>query len=190
LNSSTGGQPDDPQQIKRIWELKNVGAVNQALREATLFLKNNPNSAEGHLLMAIVQKEKDGRRLPASVRQHAEKALSLGLPDKYTQALAYLILGEYLLHRERVAEAIHQLSLGLDTVSKQEKPILEAKLLYQRAVAQRRQRRYEMAYEDIENAIRLAGAAGFEQHVSHYQMEREVIQRHAGRPLGPTPAGV
>jgi hypothetical protein len=190
LDRTAENQPDHEQQILRIIELKNAGALNQAFHELTLFLKDNPDSAVGHLAMAVIQAEKGRGAPPASVAQHAEKALSLGLPDAYREATAYLTLGGYLMHREKTVEAIRHLTQGLDVLGKENHPLLKAKLYFYRAIAYRRHRRYQEAYDDIQQAITLAEAAGLEQNLRQYQSERETIQRHAGRPLGPTPAGV
>lgn len=121
---------------------------------------------------------------------HAEKAISLGLSDRDHEALAYQLLGQYRLHRERVSEAIQHFDQGLSRLSGRDQPFRQAQLYYWRAIAYRRQRRYEAAYEDIERAIHLAESPELQYLLERYQMERETIQRHAGRPLGPTPAGV
>jgi tetratricopeptide (TPR) repeat protein len=179
---------DDRQQLDHIQALEQTGAINQATHQLKAFLQRNPHSAEGHLLMALLQGHQ--ARPPSSMAEHAQKAITLGLPERAQEALAYQLIGRYRLHRERVADAIEFFSRGLEAVNGTDHPFRQAQLHYYRAIAYRRQRRYEEAYDDIEQAIRLAETPQVEQLLERYQMEREIIQRHAGRPLGPTPAGV
>jgi tetratricopeptide (TPR) repeat protein len=180
-------QFDDGQQLAQIRTLQEAGATNQALHQLKAYLQRNPHSAEAHLLMALLQSQQ--ARPSSATVEHAQKALSLGLPDQAQEALAYQVIGQYRLHRERVAEAIQSFNQGLAAVTGADQPLRQAQLHYFRAIAYRRQHRYEDAYQDIEQAIRLAETPELEQLLKRYQMEREIIERHAGRPLGPTPAG-
>jgi hypothetical protein len=177
---------DEKQQLAQIKALEEAGALNQATHQLKAYLRRYPESGQGHLLMAFLESQQ--ARPPASMVEHAEKALSLGLADGAQEALAYHLLGQYRLHRERVEEAIHYFSQGLAAVKGANAPLREAQLRYARAIAYRRQRRYEAAYEDIEQAIQLAETPEGEQVRERYQIERETIERHAGRPLGPAPA--
>lgn len=183
-NFSTGSQLD----LDQIRALRQAGATNQAIHQLKTYLQANPYSGEGYLLMSLLQGQQS--RMPPAVAENAQKALDLGLPNKGLEALAHQMIGQYRLYRERVDEAIQHYSQGLEAEQGTEQPLRQAQLRYLRAIAYRRKRQFEAAYEDIQQAIRLAQEHKLEEYQPHYQAELEAIKRHAGRPLGPTATGL
>ena len=102
-------------------------------------------------------------------------------------AQANRIVGEYNLGVGKVNEAIERYNQGIAAVRSTDRPELVAHLSYLRAVAYRRQGKYELAHQDIQEAIRLAKGTGEGQLVSHYEAELATIEGHAGRSLGSPP---
>ena len=156
------------------------GAHHLASRQLKSFLKENPNSAEGYLQLALLQAQ-NKRQLPAKARDNALKALDLGLSSPESVVQANRIAGEYSLNVGKNEQAITRFSQGLAGSRTMERPELSAHLHYLRALAYRRQRKYDLAFQDIDEAIRLARGTGQGQLVSVYESERATIQSHSGR---------
>jgi hypothetical protein len=53
-----------------------------------------------------------------------------------------------------------------------------------RSLAYRRQKQYDLAYQDVQQAIKMAQASGNEAQVESLHQELALIEQHAGRPLG------
>ncbi|MDX1687494.1 MAG: M50 family metallopeptidase [Candidatus Promineifilaceae bacterium] len=173
-------------QLRLIDALRRSGAHKEAQEQLRAFLADNPHSAEGHLIMAALESEQN-RFSPKSVEKHAERALQLGLPGPTNAAYAHSLLGQHYLQREREEEAIRQLNQAINMIEKAVGPAGEpaphqqnvAHLYYLRALAHRRQGRYEAAYQDVQKAIDRAGGAG--QAPDLYENERKTIERQAER---------
>lgn len=181
LESQAVQNPDDlALQLKLIEQYRRRGMSNQANRRLQALLKRYPDSAEGHLQRAILQSEGQ-RRIPKGARDSAEKALSLGLSRPSAVALAEQIIGQYQLAIGRVDEAISRFERALGAARGSADPAQMGQLTYLRALAHRRKGRYEMAYQDILSAIKLAEEEGNERTLALYRQELETIQHHTGR---------
>jgi len=173
-------------QLRLIDGLRRSGAHKEAREQLGAFLEDNPRSAEGHLIMAALESERN-RFSPKTVEKHAEQALRLGLPGPTNAAYAHSLLGQHYLQREREEEAIRQLSQAINMIERAVAPAGEraahkqnvAHLYYLRALAHRRKGRYQTAYDDVQEAIARAGGPG--QAPDLYENERRTIERQAER---------
>ncbi len=158
------------------------GLTNQANTRLADFLRSHPDSGEGHLQLAILQSQ-GKNRVPAKAKDSAELALRFGLPDADSVAQANQIVGLYYLGMEKVEESIGYFDQGIAAAKRGGSDALKGRLIYLRAIARRREGRYEMAYQDILTAISLAEKAGDDGSVTVYRLELETIQHHTGRSL-------
>jgi tetratricopeptide (TPR) repeat protein len=157
----------------------------------------NPTSAEAHLQLAVLQSEGRGQ-ISRAASENAQKALHLGLSNPPGIALAQQLLGRYYLDRgegEKAADYLNQAIAALSSHSTVGEQLpgdhgFLAYLYHLRSQAYRRQRQYELAYEDGQQAIAQAQAAGNDRSVAFYRSELEVIEKHAGRALGASPPRV
>lgn len=171
-------------QLQMIHALFHNRATREGRERLDHFLQEHPRSAEGHLLRAFVIAQ-GKQHLPASARQDAQEALQLGLADPINVAQAHLLLAQYELGIEQLEEALHHLDQALAAASRsnantEQRPQLLGQIHYLRATAYRRQRRYQMASQEIEQAIQQAQATGEQQIPPQYKNERENIRRQAG----------
>jgi tetratricopeptide (TPR) repeat protein len=189
LEAEAAANPQDERlQLQRIQAIAQGGANNEATHHLRAFLRQYPRSAEGYLLMALLQSQ--GReRLPRSAGESAQKALALGLAQPVDVARAHQIIGWHNLDMERPEAAVEHFNRALERMDKIDSPLLAGLLYYDRARAQRRLAHYKAAYQDVQQAISLARLAGQEDHLAIFERERETIERHAGRSLGPSQAG-
>ena len=182
--AATANPQDTDLQLQYIMALRRGGANHKAKNHLKRFLAQNPASARAHLEMGILQTG-NKRQIPQKAAQNAEKALSLGLPDEPTTAVAHQILGSYYLDREDADKAVNHLNQAIALISKDDTRSQQvAHLYHQRSQAYRRQKKYEQSYQDIQQAISLARQAGDGQAMSIYESEVAVIEHHAGRPVG------
>ncbi len=144
------------------------------------FLKDNPNSAEGHLLQALLAAQ-NKREVPKKARDSAVLALSLGLDNPLQVAQASSLAGQYSLGVGKEEEAVNYFSQGIGAAKSAGRPEVTAGLYYLRANAQRRRGHYEAARQDIEEAIKLARGHSQGQAISRYEAEKGIIEQHAGR---------
>lgn len=165
-------------QLQLVDAYRQHGEKNKARQHLRIFLKDNPNSAEGYLQLAALQAQ-DKRQVPKGSRDSAAKALSLGLSNPAGIVYANQLLGQYSLGVGRIDEAIGYFNQGLATAGSAGQPDLVAQLRYHRAVAYRRKGQYDLARRDIEQAIELARASGQGGAMSHYQAELATIENHA-----------
>lgn len=195
IQGQASANPQDSQaQLRLVEGLRVGGAMRQAQSRLRVFLQRNSSSAEGYLQLAILEGQR-GRQISPQARRHAETALALGLTRPAAVAYAHRLLAQYALDTGRPDQAIDHLDQALatnvgssrfsDQAAEAATTNPDAHLYYLRSLAHRQRKRYEMAYQDIEQAIALAQAAGNGQAVAFYQNARETIEKHAGRPLGP-----
>lgn len=190
LQQQAAFNPHDNQvQLQFIDVLHRGGAVNRAKTQLKQFLKQNPDSAAAYLKLA----ELDGAgksQITPRASEMVRRALSLGLPNPASRAYAHQILGKYYLDRNETEKAVTHLTEALaqkvdgeDTAVSQHK----SSLYHLRSQAYRRQRQYELAYQDIQLAYSLAQEIGNNQLMAYYNQEREIIKNHAGQSLVPEP---
>jgi tetratricopeptide (TPR) repeat protein len=178
---------DDNLQLQRIEAIRLGVATNEALHQMRQFLRRRPDSAEGHLQMALLQSQGQPR-VPRAASQSATTALSLGLSRPVGRALAHQVIGRHSLDMERPDEAAEHFNEALATIEASEAPSLAGPILYFRAMAHRRKGRYQLALADVQQAIAHARHSGQEEQLAAFERERETIQRHAGSSLGSSPA--
>jgi tetratricopeptide (TPR) repeat protein len=176
--------PQDLQASLRLADAyRRAGLRSQARRQLLRFLELNPNSADGHLQMALLEAQ-DQHRVPARAQHEAQEALRLGLSNPSAVAYAHQLIGQRHLEMERVREAAGHFRLGLEAAAGDGNDALEAQMGYFCAVALRRQGQYDRARDHIDRSIRWAQAAGNEQAEARFRTELETIEGHAGRPTG------
>jgi tetratricopeptide (TPR) repeat protein len=184
LREQAAQNPDNERlQLRTIEALRQRGSTKEAKEQLHAFLRDHPRSAEGHLILAFLESQ-NKRQLPTNARRHVEQALRLGLSGSENVAAANALLGQYYLNVERLDEAVRYLDAAVAAAQAPGGNLNLAHLHYLRALVQRRQRRYDAALQDIEEAIRLAQARNQEQAAAQYQREKELIIHHGGsRPL-------
>jgi len=113
--------------------------------------------------------------------------LSLGLPRPADRSFAHQLLARYYLERNQPQEALNHVNQA--AISAERSASLNANLAFLRGQAYRRLGQYDLAYQEIQQAIAQAQAAGREEMARFYQKELTVVEKHAGRPLGPPVEG-
>ena len=180
---------DTAVQLQYIDMLRQSGVVNRAKTALKTFLEQNPNTGGGYLELAVL--ESAGKsQISRRASEHLQKALSLGIPNPAGRVYAQQLLGKYHLDRNETGTAINHLDEALaEKVEGGETAVTShmSHLYFQRSQAHRRQRQYELAYQDIQQAITLAQQTGDERLVTHYRDEQAIIEKHAGRKLANTP---
>lgn len=186
LRAQADLDPEDEQlQLQTIRALFRANADREGRERLNSFLEMHPHSAEGHLLRAFVRAT-GKRHLPAGARRDAQEALELGL-DPLNAAQAHLLLAQYYLGVEQMKEALDHLDRALADATRtraegqgsRQQQVL-AQIHYWRAVTYRRQRQYQAASDEIEEAIRQVKTVGQEQIPRQFENERENIRRQAG----------
>jgi tetratricopeptide (TPR) repeat protein len=184
LKAEVARNPHDVQlQLTLVEAYRRGGSPHLANRQLKSFLNENPTSAAGYMQLAQLQAH-NKRQVPSKAKNSADKALSLGLSDPVSAAQANRIVGEYNLGIGRLDEAAERFSQGITMARSSGRQDLTAHLYYQRAVAYRRWGKYDLANQDIHDALKLARATGQGQLVSHYEAEKATIESHAGRKQG------
>ncbi len=176
------------QYIDSLWR---GGAAHKATSQLKTYLEQHPDDADGYALLAAFQSGKSNH-ITSKSKANAEKALHLGVSDPRRKALTFRILGEYALERNHYQEALDHFSQAISTLSgalNKDKPQANqqhflAELYYRRSLAYRRQNNFDLAYQDVQQAIDLSEAAGGDGRLQFYQQEQTIIQQHAGRNLG------
>jgi tetratricopeptide (TPR) repeat protein len=100
------------------------------------------------------------------------------------------LLGQYYLDRNQLNEAVQALNdaLGLKIEGEGTAVSRHQSTLHQlRSQAYRRQKQYEPAFQDIQEAIILAQQIGDDKLVAYYRQERDIVENHAGRKSGRAP---
>jgi tetratricopeptide (TPR) repeat protein len=178
---------DPTARLQTIAMAKNGGAPRQAGRSLDEFLKTHPESAEGYLQLALLSLEANRGQPNRDVIDAAEKAIALGLRDPNHVILARQLAAMYYLERGDGAAAEAQLNAALAQTAGLDAdrldPLRRAHLHRLLSQAYRRQGRYNEASSEIEIAMQIAEDAGLASAVQEFKGEREVISKHAGRPL-------
>jgi tetratricopeptide (TPR) repeat protein len=149
-----------------------------AKKQLQMFLKENPNSAEGYLQQAAILTQDKGQ-IPKKASESAAKALGMGLSKPADRLSAHNIVGQYSLDVGQADEAIKQFNQGIEAAQRADLPIAAAHMTYLRGVAHRRKGQSTMAYQDVQLAISQAQALGQNQQVSLYQRELETIEHQS-----------
>lgn len=183
-------------QLQVIDALRRGGAAKKAMRYLNNFLKENPDSAEAYLQLAVLQNQNQSQ-ISRQASRNAEKALHFGLSNPRSLAVAHQILGRFHLDRGQGEEAINHLSQAIATAAGADSgrqqagdTLFYARLYYWRSQAYRRQRHYDPAYQDLQQAIDFAQSAGDEHTAAFYRSDLEVLEKHAGRLLGAPPTNL
>jgi len=177
---------DEQLQLQTINALFRNNATREGKERLDRFLQEHAHSAEGHLLRGFVVAGSK-QHIPVGARQDAREALQLGLTDRVHAAQAHLLLAQYELGVEQLEEALRHLDQALAEASRttteedaRQRQQLLGQIHFLRATTYRRQRRYQLASQEIEEAIQKVRAAGAEQIPPQYENERENIRRQAG----------
>jgi tetratricopeptide (TPR) repeat protein len=193
LEQQAAQNPQEPHAVMSLIEgLRRGGAMHKATAALKRYLQTHPDDAEAYALLAAFQMNNKEHVSNESLAS-AQKALQLGVANPRRRATAYRILGAYALERNQYEEAVKQFSEGIGAmtaVQETENQGYQAYLYHLRSQAYRRQNQYELAYQDVQQAIQLALANGDEKQAAVYQQELDIIETHAGRPLIPSDASV
>jgi tetratricopeptide (TPR) repeat protein len=176
-------------QLQYVDALRSGGAANQAKTKLKSFLEQNPDSGTAYLEMALLE---IGNKPQISRRagQYLQKALQLGLPNPAGRAYAYQLLGKYYLDGNQPTEAVQAVDDALAVQIEGEETAVarhQSALYHLRSQAHRRQKQYDLAHQDIQQAINLAQQADDEKLAAHYRQERDIIVNHAGQNLTQMP---
>jgi tetratricopeptide (TPR) repeat protein len=171
---------DEAAQLGFIEALWRGRAVNQAKRYLKRFLQQRPNSGEAYFLQALLALE-NKQTVPKTAVSLIHQALQAGIKEPQKRALAHHVLGQYYLEREDYTEAIQQFSQVIVLSSVEEEAARLAEVYRGRSLAYRRQKQYDLAYDDIQKAIQIAEASGNDGQLTALQEELQVIEQHAGR---------
>jgi len=179
--------PQDGQlQIQYIDDLRRGGANNKAQYQLKQFLSLNPDSAVGYLELAALNSAGKGE-IPKKAAADAQSALDLGLSNPQQIVYAHEIVGRYQLEIGQVEEAVSSFSQAIDTLNDDKQHLNQESLFHlyiKRSQAYRRRQQYEQAYQDIQNAISNAQAAGNQAALKQAQQELETLENHTGRACG------
>jgi len=187
LKAQAAKSPHDAQlQLRLVDAYRQGGAQQLGTRQLKLYLKENPNSADGYMQLALLQAQ-GKRQIPAKAKNSAAKALSLGLSNSVSIVQANRIAGEYSSNVGKLDEALDRFNQGIAAAKAAGHQELSAHLYYLRAVVYRRQGRYDFALHVIQEAIKLARGSGQGQLVSHYESELATVQSHSGKSPGTPP---
>ncbi|MDX1616240.1 MAG: hypothetical protein R3300_18145 [Candidatus Promineifilaceae bacterium] len=178
LEATAAASPHDTKAQLRLLEgYRQAGLERQAQRFARKILQRHPNSAAAHLQLALIQAQGQ-RQVPPKAAKNAQRALELGLNHDTAVAYAHHLAGQYALGLGKDEQALDHFSRGKEAARQAQQAPLEAQFSYQRALAQRRLGRYQAAWEDAQEAVRLAEAVGLEQAAAQYRGELETIRAH------------
>ena len=158
------------------------GMTNKAKQLTQQFVKENPHSGEGYLRLAII--EAAGKQeVPPKAKNHAAKAIELGLSKMDSIAGANQIVGRYNLEVNNLDEAIGQFSQAIEAVKTAEDPTLLISPLVNRALAYRRKEQYGAAYQDFQRALQVAQNGNLKEAITFLEKEIETLSHHAGQQL-------
>jgi hypothetical protein len=179
LEASLAANPyDGDLHLKLIDAYRRAGMSHEATKQAQQFLKENPNSADANLQLAIL--EVGGKeRVPEKASNKAQKALDLGLSKPEAIAAAHQIVGKYEWGRKRIEASIDHYSQAIRAIQESDKKQLLVSLLYNRGLAYRRREQYEPAYQDIQKAIGLAESEKMDNALPILKRELETISRQS-----------
>ncbi len=172
-------QPHNSQlQLQLIDNYRRSGSTKLAKKQLQMFLKENPNSAEGYLRQAAILTQDKGQ-IPKKASESAARALGMGLSKPTDRLSAHDIVGQYSLDVGQADEAIKQFNQGIEAAQRADLPIAAAHMTYLKGVAHRRKGQSTMAYQDVQLAISQAQALGQNQQVSLYERELETIEHQS-----------
>lgn len=180
---------DPAARLQAVQLLQQGEAKRLAERELNRYLAQYPESAEGQLQRALLL-VRTQRAVTPEAAATARQALALGLRAPDDVALARRIAALAELERGDGAAAAAELDAALAPAPgyapEQLSLTARADLHYLRSQAYRRQRRYEDAYRESGEAVRLARGAGLNDAEERYRAEQELVEKHAGRRLSAT----
>lgn len=169
---------DAQAQLQSIDSLRYGGATHQARRRLAGFLADHPESADGLLLMAMLNSD-SGARVDGKTAGYAQQALERGLTGPRA-AIAHELVARHYLERADWTAAEAELSdaLALNPPARQ-----QAQLLYWRSQALRHLGRMDEAARDSAMAVALAKALGDTAAEARYAQELQVVTKHNGSRL-------
>jgi tetratricopeptide (TPR) repeat protein len=176
--------PNDSRlQLQHIDALRRGGATRKAKSRLHRFVEKHPENAAGYLQLAVL-KSGDRSEVSKQAVRHAEKALALGLPTPSGAATAHQIIGKYHLDGGNGDKAADHLSQAIAVLpEKAAQGQYGAQLYHWRSQAYRRQKQYDLAYQDLQSAIALARSGDDERLATFYESELAVLDHHAGRSM-------
>ena len=181
---------DVQSQLMLVSLLRQGGAPNLAKQTLDRLIAIHPQNGSAYFERALLSLGR-GQSISESAARDLENALNLGLSNRQQMTIAHQFLGRYYLDRNRGEDTIHHLSQAIatavtsldhSTMNTAEKN--RAAFLYsERSQAYRRRKQYDLAYQDIQQAIKLAEAAQNKTAVKQFHQELDILQNHAGRPF-------
>ncbi|KAA3665162.1 MAG: hypothetical protein DWQ04_02020 [Chloroflexi bacterium] len=176
--------PQDAQaQLQTIDILRRGGAINKAKHLLNQYLKQEPNSPRAYLQRAALS---SGRNVSRNAADDAKKALQLGLSDPMSLIFAHQLLGRYHLEHNDARTAVTHYTQAISAKVDQP-PQQLAQLYHQRSRAYRRSKQYDLAFQDIQQAIKLVEKINDQSAIAYYRDEIKIIEDHAGRTFTTSP---
>ncbi|MBK8985438.1 MAG: M50 family metallopeptidase [Chloroflexi bacterium] len=191
LQRETAVQPQNTAlQLQYIDALRRGGAPNRAATTLKRFLHANPHSALAYLEMAALEADKR-RSVSKQAGQYAEKALQLGLTEPQQIAMANQMIAGYQLEMGQGVMAVQHYNQAIAALqntawaapNSSPDPYLLANLYRSRSLAHRRQQQYDLAFQDLQQAMAMAKQLGDDHLLAAYQDDLAILENHAGRAL-------
>ena len=171
--------PQDAQaQLQYIDSIRRGGATNKAKYLLNQYLKQEPNSPNAYLQRAAITSE---RNISHAAADDVQKALQMGLSDPIGLIFAHQLLGRYYLERNEGQTAVTHFSQALAAAKPNQSLLQQAQLHHQRSRAYRRLQQHDLAFQDMQQAIKLAEQANDQSAIAYYRDELKIIEDHAGR---------
>ncbi|MCA9923876.1 MAG: M50 family metallopeptidase [Anaerolineales bacterium] len=169
---------DTNAQLQRIDILRQGRANNKAKYLLNQLIKQEPNAPRAYLQRAALKSQ---RGIPRTAADDVNKALQLGLSDPISLVFAHQLLGEYAMEHNDAQTAVTHYSQAIANAKTIENNARPARLYYQRSRAYRRAKQFDLAFQNIQQAIKLAEQANDQAATTHYRDELKIIENHAGR---------
>lgn len=173
--------------LQYVKHLRQGGAVNRALWHLRQLVLYYPKSPELYAEMALAQTTTK-QHVPKTAVQNIYKAFDLGLSNPYLLVYAHQLLGLHNLDMEQPQEALFQLEQAIQQYTAHPTTLTyphAAHLFHIRSQAHRRLQQFDAAYQDAQQALKLAQTTQDPKLNDYYQQQLKVIETHAKRPLSP-----
>ncbi len=180
LSAEASAKPQDVAlQLQVIDTLRRGGASRKAEYQLRQLLEQNPDSGIAYLELAVVQSAGKAS-VPKDAAENARQALELGLPAEGQAAFAYELIGRYQMERGKLEEAQKSFTEAINAVGPGANAAVMINLLIARSQVSRRQKNFNAAYQDLQQALSIAQRMGNEPMISQVNSELDILAKHAG----------
>ncbi|HSH03692.1 MAG TPA: M50 family metallopeptidase [Anaerolineae bacterium] len=181
LEAHIDNNPDIDQQLRYISALRRGNAPRLAKKQIQPLLQSHPQHPQVHFQQALLLAVgKDG--LPSKSAHHFRQALKFGL-DGADAAVAYLILAQDAVRREKLAEAHNQLEAGLSFIAQappsNETTARRGHLYYWLGRVYRQQNQYAQAQDALYHALADARAINDPEFIDFCQQQLDTLKQQS-----------